>query len=180
MVDSKQPILESERLILRPFAKGDAEDIFSYASNEEVANTVTWPAHRGLSDSVAYLDIIESNTCTKSGMIHFFWAIQLKESMRVVGSIDLQQPFQHSAQFDYALAYQQWNKGIMTEAAKSVKSWACENISNLQRFQSFCIANNTGSRRVMEKCGLRLEGIRKKYMDIKGIPVDIAYYAELW
>jgi ribosomal-protein-alanine N-acetyltransferase len=39
------PILESERLILRPFRIEDASDMFEYASDPEVLKYLWWEVH---------------------------------------------------------------------------------------------------------------------------------------
>ena len=38
-------ILETERLILRPWKEKDAHDLFQYASNPEVGPIAGWPVH---------------------------------------------------------------------------------------------------------------------------------------
>ena len=38
-------ILETERLILRPWEERDANDLFQYASHPEVGPNAGWPAH---------------------------------------------------------------------------------------------------------------------------------------
>jgi len=172
-----QPVLHTERLILSRFEEADLSDILAYAGSSEVAQTVVWQPHKTLEDSRAYLDWINKNFSSLSGKVFYVWAIRQKQDGRAIGSIDLKQPYPHVGQFDYALSHQHWNKGMVTEAARAVMSWAFNNCSELVRFQSYCIANNVGSRRVMEKCGMELEGLRRKSMEIKGKVVDLAYYA---
>jgi len=162
---------------LSPFRPSDLPDILAYAGNEEVARTVLWPAHKTLEDSQAYLDWIERNLFFEPGKLFFVWALRKVEDGKAIGSIDFKQPYPHVGQIDYAIAQSEWRKGYVTEAALTVKKWAFENLPELQRFQSFCIASNIASRRVMEKCGMEFEGLRKKAIALKGIPVDLACYA---
>ena len=67
----------------------------------------------------------------------------------------------------------------MTEAALAVRDFAFQNYPNLVRLQATCLEENAGSRRVMEKSGLRFEGIARAGMFVKGKPVDVATYAVL-
>ena len=172
-----QPILNTDRLILRPFQNQDAEAIFQYASNPAVAQFTTWTPHQSIDDSIQYLNWIGKMTCSEDEKLFFVWAIQEKISNQVIGSIDFKNLNPTTGQFDYALAQDHWNKGYMTEAAKTVFNWAFEALPNLFYFQSLCMAENIGSRKVMEKVGLKLTEIRPKSFNIKGQLVDMAYYS---
>ena len=49
--------LETERLILRPFRKEDAESVFNnYASDDEVTKYVTWCTHESIETTKCLLD----------------------------------------------------------------------------------------------------------------------------
>lgn len=63
----------------------------------------------------------------------------------VIGSIDFKEINPFCGQIDYALGFEHWNKGIMSEAATAVRDWAFENLPEMVRLQAFCIVENTGS-----------------------------------
>lgn len=172
-----QPTLTTERLILRKYKESDIKDLYAYASDPDVAKTVTWDVHQTVEDSEAFFKLIQTLTSSAGGKIFYIFAIELKESKKVIGTIDFKQPNMFCGQFDYALSSLYWNKGIVTEAALAVKDWAVKNVPQLVRLQSMCLPENTGSRRVMEKIGLELECIRRKGFVIKGQPVDLAHYS---
>ena len=44
-------ILETERLLLRPFYESDAEDVFAYAQDPRVGPVAGWPAHKSVEES---------------------------------------------------------------------------------------------------------------------------------
>ena len=44
-------ILETERLILRPWEERDANDLFQYASDPEVGPNAGWPVHTSVENS---------------------------------------------------------------------------------------------------------------------------------
>ena len=44
-------IIETERLILRPWEERDANDLFQYASHPEVGPNAGWPAHTSVENS---------------------------------------------------------------------------------------------------------------------------------
>ena len=52
---SRLPILETDRLILRPMRMQDARDMFAYAQDPEVSRHVLWEAHRNIGQSRQFL-----------------------------------------------------------------------------------------------------------------------------
>ena len=52
------PVLETERLRLRRISMQDAEQMYAYASDDEVAKYVTWETHRSISDSKKFIQFI--------------------------------------------------------------------------------------------------------------------------
>ena len=44
-------ILETERLILRPWNEGDAESLYKYAKDPEVGPVAGWPVHTSVENS---------------------------------------------------------------------------------------------------------------------------------
>ena len=71
-------IIETERLILRPWEERDANDLFLYASHPEVGPIAGWPVHTSVENS---REIIKSYFSA--------YAIVLKGTMQPVGSIGL-------------------------------------------------------------------------------------------
>ncbi|MCY1690909.1 GNAT family N-acetyltransferase [Exiguobacterium sp. SL14] len=52
------PVLETERLRLRPVRIEDAADIYAYTKDEETARYVSWHAHDTLADSEQFVEHI--------------------------------------------------------------------------------------------------------------------------
>ena len=67
-------MLETERLILRRWEDGDAEDLFKYASDPDVGPIAGWPPHQSVDES---RDVIKNVLSGKEA-----YAICLKESYR--------------------------------------------------------------------------------------------------
>ena len=74
-------VLETERLILRPWEERDTADLFQYASNPEVGPIAGWPVHTSVENSREIIKSVFSAPET--------YAIVLKETMQSVGSIGL-------------------------------------------------------------------------------------------
>lgn len=74
-------ILETSRLVLRPWEESDAEYLYKYASNPDVGPAAGWPVHTSVEDSRAIIKNVLSAPET--------YAVVLKETRRPVGSIGL-------------------------------------------------------------------------------------------
>lgn len=47
--------LKTERLILRPWSKSDAESLFEYAKDPEVGPIAGWPPHKSKEESLGVI-----------------------------------------------------------------------------------------------------------------------------
>lgn len=70
-------------------------------------------------------------------------------------------------QLGYHLDEDQQHKGYMTEAVKSVVSFALSDL-RLHRVEAFILPDNERSLELIRRCGFRHEGLRKSYMNING------------
>jgi len=163
--------------VLEPFKESDLGDILQYASHPEVTKYLPWETHTTIEDSKKFLNFVRQTTSTTKGKLFFVFAIRLKETDRVIGSVDFKNVNLCCGQTDYALGYEHWNKGIVTEAVEAIKLWAFDKLPDMVRFQAFCSADNTASARVMEKVGMQREGVRRKAFMLKGKLIDLIDYA---
>lgn len=148
--------LETKRLILRPYTVEDAKGLFSYASNPNVGPHGGWKPHADVKESQ---EIIEEYFLENQA-----WAIINKKSGKLIGTImletDKRRPDIASKELGYSLAEEFWGKGIMTEAAKAVISYAFE-VMNLDVLAICTGPTNKRSARVIEKCGFKYEGMER-------------------
>ncbi len=171
------PEIKTERLVLRALRYSDAAAIFAYAQDPEVAQHTLWDPHKTLRDSHAFLDFVTDQF--RAGRM-FVWGITVKPLDRVVGTVGLANVAAHHlrAELGFALARDCWNKGITTEAAKAVVEFGFSKF-HLNRIEAFCKTANLPSARVLEKSGLRLEGVLREHQFIKGQFEDLKLYAVL-
>lgn len=108
------------------------------------------------------------------------WIITVDD--RVAGwiTIDITSREHGIASVGYALAPEHHGKGIMPVALLRVISIAFdpEGLA-LERLEAVAAVDNIASRRVLEKCNFRFEGIARGYLVIAGERVDHARYALL-
>ena len=149
-------IIETERLVLRPFKWDDLDDFFGYASVEGVGEMAGWPHHENKDKSKEILTrfIDEDKT----------FALVLKETGRVVGSLGVEfyGAEDKLTEFDgykgreigYVLAKDQWGKGLMAEAVSAVINHLFDEI-DLDFLTCGYYDFNNQSKRVQEKCGFK-------------------------
>lgn len=150
--------IETHRLILRPFRPEDAGDMFAaWASDPEVTRFLTWPAHASVDVTRAVLD----DWIPRYGDGGYFnWAIEWKETGRVIGNIAVVKLNAEAASADlgYCLGRAYWGRGVMPEALRAVIDFLFDTVG-LNRIAACHDARNPRSGRVMDKAGMRQEGI---------------------
>ena len=86
------------------------------------------------------------------------------------------------ADIGYEIASAQWGHGYATEAVEALLAFGFQTLQ-LQRVWAFCLDENTASWRVMERAGLRREGLLRENVWLRGRWWDTAVYgvlAEEW
>ena len=171
------PVLETPRLRLRPFVLADAARVQVLAGDARVADTTLNLPHP-YPDGVAEKWIGTHAGLAEEGT-HYVWAICEKASSELTGSISMSVAQKHSrGTLGYWLGVPFWDKGFMTEATGAVQDWGF-GILNLHRVEASCYTRNPGSYRVMEKCGMRREGLFRGYYRKNDRFEDLYQYAIL-
>lgn len=171
------PILESDRLMLRKMSREDAPDLFEYASDPEVAQYTTWHPHQSLEDSQIFLNSILEKYQTHES---FDWGITHKDDGKLIGTCGFVNwvKTHHHAEIGYALSRSYWGQGYMPETVKAVVAFAFQE-TDLNRIEARCKLPNQASARVMEKVGMKFEGILRQQMLSKGSFHNMKLYAIL-
>lgn len=171
------PTLETDRLRLRKISLRDARDFFEYASDPEVTRYSTWSPHESLADTKQFINQVLNQY--KAGHVAP-WGIEHKAERRFIGTCGFGNwiHYHGRAEIGYALARPYWSQGYMTEAVRSVLAFGFETMQ-LNRIEARCKLENIGSSRVMEKVGMKFEGVLRQHMYIKGQYHDLKLYAIL-
>jgi ribosomal-protein-alanine N-acetyltransferase len=68
------PVIETERLTLRPIRRGDEADVFAYGAEPEVSRYTTWECHRSVDDARVFVDWVlgeyEHGRPARWGIVH--------------------------------------------------------------------------------------------------------------
>ena len=150
---------------------------YAYASDPEVARYVLWEPHRSIGETrsfIRYLRSLSRAGCPTS------WAVTLKETGKVIGTMGFiwYSDVNRSAELGYSFSREYWNRGYATQALKAVIGAVFRSLP-VNRLEAQHDVRNPASGRVMEKCGLRQEGILRDRIVNKGEYVDVALYAIL-
>ena len=148
-------IIETERLILRPFCESDAENVYFYAKDPDVVPIAGWPPHQSVEES---RDVIRNVLSGKEA-----YAVCLKADGKAIGAIELKlNGFTDMTQRDdecelgYWLGKPFWGQGIIPEAVREILRHAFEDIG-MNKVWCGYYDGNVKSKRVQEKCGFRYQ-----------------------
>lgn len=152
MKKRKEPILETERLILRSLNLDDAQAVYSWASDERVTRYMSYPVHTDISQTREWLAYVQTDEK------EYNWGFVLKENGKLIGSgsIGPSNYLKGYWGFGYNLHYDYWNNGYVTEAARAMISYA-HNSLGADKICAVHAVDNPASGRVMEKCGLKFD-----------------------
>lgn len=150
-------VLNTKRLTLRPFKVEEYEKIFNnYCCDSRVAKYVTWYPHKDFNETKQLV----TNWVSQYNDLEFYnWQIVLKENQEPIGSIAIVNINKDLKQMElgYCLAYDQWNKGLVTEGVSEVIKFLFDEVcvnSVIARHDS----RNIGSGKVMQKCNMQYIG----------------------
>jgi len=158
-LDELDLVLATPRLRLRPVQEADADDLWPWVSDPALPRMMSWTAHTDRSETTGYLRAARAEFVAGAGVT---WAIE--HAGRVVGTASLHELRRQlrawrvdRAELGYWIAPALLGNGLMTEAARAVVSAGFDAIG-LHKITVGCIAENAGSRRVIEKLGFRPVG----------------------
>jgi RimJ/RimL family protein N-acetyltransferase len=167
----QEPVLETERLLLRRFTLDDASFIL------ELVNDPAWIEHIGdrnvhsLEEARAYLRRGAMDMYERVGF--GMWIMVLKSSGEVVGTCGLiRREALEDVDIGFAMLPQHRGKGLALEAARGVFEHATVALG-MERLVAIVSAANQKSIRILESIGMRYE----KTIRFPGDEEDVPLYA---
>lgn len=169
-------LLKTERLRLRKAKLADAEAIFrQYAQDPEVTRYVSWRAHQSIDETHEYMRMCLLAWDTGKA---FHWIIERREDKQVIGMI-IARVNAEKWELGFVLARAHWGRGYMTEAVKGIIAWALKQ-KDIFRVWAVCDIDNKASARVMQKAGMKCEGVLTRWSvhpNLSAEPRDSYCYA---
>jgi RimJ/RimL family protein N-acetyltransferase len=170
------PVLETRRLVLRPFEAGDAPVVQRLAGAPEVA-LATQNIPHPYGDGAAEAWIASHGPAWREGRLLPLAITSARDGL--VGTVSLRLTFSHRrGELGYWVGLPFWNHGYATEAAAALVDFGFRELA-LNRVQARHFTRNPASGRVMQKLGMKFEGIHRQYALVRGAFEDVAMYAVL-
>jgi ribosomal-protein-alanine N-acetyltransferase len=161
-------LIETDRLLMRPVTRDDLPTMLRFRADPEVSRYLGGPA-MSTPEFVArrfdfYLD------CHRRRGIGMC-ALMRKPDTEMIGWAGLQ-PLEESGEIEVGYGFDRphWGQGYATEAANAWLRYGFETVG-LERIVAVAVPENKGSRRVMEKLGMKYERNAMHY------GIDCAFYA---
>ena len=170
--------LETPRLIMRDFKKSDLKAVHAYSSLEEVSQYLVWGPNT-LAQSREAIEGFLEDQCARPREI-FDLAIILKPKHVLIGGAGVRVIDRDNltGEIGYTLHPDFWGYGLAVEAARALLE-AGFHALELQRIVATCDQRNKASARVMERLGMRREGVFRGSKAIQGQWRDEFLYAIL-
>ncbi|WP_332310406.1 GNAT family N-acetyltransferase [Altererythrobacter lutimaris] len=144
--------LETERLILRDWREGDAEDFHRLGSDPEVMATLG--PLMSFEESLALINRLQERAASDG---HCMWAAERRSDGRVLGFIGVQrgriEPIDGELEIGWRLARDCWGQGLATEGARATLDWLSRHRSG-EHVVAITASINDRSRAVMERLGM--------------------------
>ena len=144
-------ILETRRLILRPWEETDAEELYCHAKDPMIGPAAGWPPHTSVEDSLGIIRNIFFDEYT--------FAVVPKAVSKAVGCVRIMRGAagtahkqEDEAEIGYWIGRQYWGQGLIPEAVRELLRVCFEELSCSGVWCGYYEGNDK-SRRVQEKCG---------------------------
>lgn len=173
-------MIETERLILRPFMESDAEDVFEYLKKPSV-NCFACMKLNSLEEAKEEMKKRSSET-------EYYFAITLKESGKVIGEIDAypETAEPHDPEIDSSTKIDTFSPCWMLNEAYQGKGYAYEAAQaffdylffekGARRIYAYTEDYNLSCQHLCEKLGMRREGIFKEFISFVNNPDGTPHY----
>ena len=163
MLINKTINITDKNIILRKLKITDADQMYKWASDKEVAKYVLWNAHENINDTQEYI-----NSCIQKYQKekYFMWGIELIETSELIGTISVVEIDENNnlCEVGYVIGKKWWGNGYATKTLKYVINYLLDFIGFdevICKVQSL----NSASIRVMKKCGMSYKDLETGFID---------------
>lgn len=169
--------LTTDRLLLRPLRDEDAPTLAELANDRRIAEgTLVMPFPYTRLHAEHFIQH-EREGRTKG--VFFACAIERRADSQLIGMIGLTLQADHCrAEMGYWLGVPYWNQGYVTEAGRAMLDYGF-GVLGLNRVFASHYTSNPASGRVMQKLGMRQEGVLRQHLVRFDTPRDSVVYGLL-
>ena len=172
------PLIETERLLLRPASLEDAPEIYFLRTDEKMIRYTNRAPDGSIEETKNKIrQILQMQENNESIM----WGISLKDNpATLIGTIGYWRiiPEHYRAEIGYLLHPSQWEKGIMKEALNAVIEYAFKEMK-LHSIEANINPDNIPSAALLEACGFIKEAYHKENYYFDEVFYDSLIYSKL-
>jgi len=145
-------VIDLDHLLLRRPRVSDAEAIFEYGSDPEVAHYADWPVRTNLP---ALVESFRDREEQWNSGNEFSWVITEQSKDQAIGGVTCTVNGE-SAEIGFLINRLYWGRGFAATATEAIMNWLYS-LPHLSKISATCDVENTRSIRVLEKLGFTLE-----------------------
>jgi RimJ/RimL family protein N-acetyltransferase len=154
--------IQTERLLLRRPKRSDAQAVFQrYASDSDVTRYLSWPTHRSVADTLAFLTMSDDEWQRWPAGPYLVVTRDNGVAGTLLGSTGLFYKSATRAITGYVFAKEAWGLGYATESLQAVIDIAQQ--TGVTRLEAICHAEHIPSAHVLEKCGFTREEAHREH-----------------
>jgi RimJ/RimL family protein N-acetyltransferase len=171
--------IETERLRLRPFTRGDVDAVFAYRQRDDVARFLfDEPMSRESCAEAVQARTAQTGWHNEGDKILI--AVERKIDLHMIGEVSmiLRNEIARQAEIGYIFHPDYHGHGYATEAARALLAMAFDG-AGAHRVYARCDARNEASWRLMERLGMRREAHFREHVRVKGTWDEELIYAML-
>ena len=170
-------LIATERLVLRRFRAGDAENLAAYRSAPGVARYQSWDTPYSLERARYAIETMAAADPAEPGW--FQYAVELKAGRTHIGDVGVNlNDNRMQAEIGYTIAPDRQGHGFATEAVRAVLE-RLFTVQGLHKVSAECDARNIASARLLEQVGFIREGLLREQTWIKNEWTDDLLYGLL-
>ncbi len=174
------PILETERVRLRPFCAEDRDGVFALFSDPLVTRYWSFTAWTTLAQADEFLAAKLAPQSPDTPTTYLPWVLADRATDAVLGTVTIFELRldQRRAEIGYSLRSAHWGQGLAREAVTRVLAYGFDDLS-LRRFEADIDPRNTASIALVERLGFQREGTLRERWMVAGEPCDTALFGLL-
>ena len=166
--------LKTDRLVLRPFHVEDVDNVFEYARDEEWGRFLPVPQPYTRNDAEEFV----ARAVLMDWEREALFALVIDGKVRGGVSLRSKTKPPRAAELGYSLSRSHWGRGLVREGAYAVVDWGFKEW-DLAKVWATADVRNPRSQRVLEKLGMKREGVLRSHVEIRGERADHVYYGIL-
>jgi [ribosomal protein S5]-alanine N-acetyltransferase len=172
-------LLQTKRLTLRDIEPSDCPIIFEFANDGSISRHLRFGSISSESGTQEYVAKAMAAR-DASPRLSYKLAMSIKPLTKMAGScwMDIEDPQSRNASIGYFVEQRHWNKGYATEMLRALVQFGFEELQ-LHRIYGNCDAENPATRRVLEKVGMRQEGLLRQHCLRSYGWADVCFYGIL-